>query len=564
MTWPSRHLRPSAHAARDGVAPPTFYRRWIAACTTGELIGIGTATGTALAANAWIGEPASTLARLAMLATFAMVGVIEGGALAALQWQVLRSRLPRLRAGEWIAPTVAIAIAGWVVGMTPSLFLIGPPAPSSPVAPVAPVEPSLIVVLLLAAGAGAVVGLCFGGAQWFVLRRHAERAHQWIWIHVPAWALAMAAIFLGAALPAAEWPVWAIGGSGVGGGVLGGLLLGVVTGLVARRLTPWVDERGWSLGGKVCAVTGANAGIGREVATGLVRLGASVLLLCRRPLEGERVRQMILTDWPAADLTVVPCDMSDCGSIRLAAARILADRTRLDVLVHNAGATFPQRTMTADGVEATLAVDVVGPFLLTHLLSERLMAVRGRVITLTGMSQRKGHVDVNDLHFAHRPYDWLAANNQAQACRWLFTSELARRAPELLVASVHPGAVLTGAQARLPRVARALIHSLARPGFVRVEVGAIPVLRLAAHPDLAHLSGRFFDRCTVAPDRAEPASARALWSACEALTCESWPSTSPASDRARRVVVRRYGGPEVLEIVEGDPLTPRPGEARNR
>jgi len=243
MTWLSRQVWPSAQAAGEGRAPWPFYPRWVAACTAGEFVGIGTATGTALAANTWIGEPGSTPTRLAMLATFAVVGAIEGAALAFLQWLVLRSRLPRLRAGEWIAPTVAIAVAGWVVGMTPSL-LIGPPEPPSSVAPS---EPSLLAVLLLAALAGAAAGLCFGVAQWFVLRRHAERARQWIWIHVPAWALAMAAIFLGATLPTTEWPVWAIGVSGVGGGVFGGLLLGAVTGLVARQLTPWVDEHKWSL-----------------------------------------------------------------------------------------------------------------------------------------------------------------------------------------------------------------------------------------------------------------------------------------------------------------------------
>ena len=113
-------------------------------------------------------------------------------------------------------------------------------------------------------------------------------------------------------------------------------------------------------------------------------------------------------------------------------------------------ATFPQRTITADGIEATLAVDVVGPFLLTALLRERLEAARGRVVALTGIYQRKGHVDANDLHFTHRPYDWLAANNQAQKCRWLFTSELARRAPRLLTSSIHPGAVLTARRLACP------------------------------------------------------------------------------------------------------------------
>ena len=144
-------------------------------------------------------------------------------------------------------------------------------------------------------------------------------------------------------------------------------------------------------------------------------------------------------------------------------------------------------------------------------------------------------MDTTDLHFARRPYDWLAANNQAQQGRWLFTSELARQAPQLMTASAHPGAVLTGAQARLPRLVRALIRTLARPAFVRPEVGAIPVLRLAAHPDLARMTGRFFDRCHLAPDVADPAHAQAFWAACEDMTGEHVTSEQDRSLRPRRV-----------------------------
>jgi NAD(P)-dependent dehydrogenase (short-subunit alcohol dehydrogenase family) len=206
-------------------------------------------------------------------------------------------------------------------------------------------------------------------------------------------------------LPTAEWPAWSIALTGVTGGLLGGVLLGAVTGIVAEDLQPWVDEQRWSLRGKVCAVTGANSGIGQEVSLGLARLGASVLLLCRRPAEGERIRQLILARQPGADVSVVTCDIGSFASIRRAAAQVLAEWPRLDVLVHNAGAILPRRTISLDGIEATLAVDVVGPFLLTTLLRRRLEAAGGRVITLTGIYQRKGHVDMNDLHFAHRPYD---------------------------------------------------------------------------------------------------------------------------------------------------------------
>jgi NAD(P)-dependent dehydrogenase (short-subunit alcohol dehydrogenase family) len=420
--------------------------------------------------------------------------------------------------------TVAVAVAGWIAGMTPSLFVTHAPAEAS--------EPGLGTVLLIAALAGGGAGLCFGAAQWFVLRRHAQSARRWIWIHIPAWAAAMAAIFLGASVPSAAWPSWAIALSGVAGGVLGGLLLGVITGVVAEGLTPWVDEQHWSLRGQVSVVTGANSGLGREIALGLARLGSSVVLLCRRPAEGERVRRLILLVHPNADVALISCDLADPASIRHAANRLLAERSRIDVLVHNAGATFPQRAVTAQGVEATLAVDVVGPFLLTSLLRARLEACRGRVIALTGIYHRKGRVDVTDLAFERRPYDWLSANNQAQRGRFLFMWELARRSPSIFTAAVHPGAVLTGAEARLPWFIRLLVHTAARPGFVRAEVGAMPVLRLAAHPALAIYTGRFFDRCDVQPDVPDPALAEMFWGACEAMADAARQSTEANGPRS--------------------------------
>ena len=208
----------------------SFYRRWIIACTAGELVGIGVATAAALGLDALIGEPHSFRARLLFLAVFATVGAVEGGALAGFQWRVLPTRLPRLRATEWIGVTVALAMAGWLVGMTPSLFFARDAGTAN--------EPSLVVVLLMAALAGGAAGLCFGGAQWFVLRRYAEHASRWIWIHMPAWAFAMSAIFLSAALPSSESSAALIAVAGLTGGAAGGLLLGTVTGLVARTLRP--------------------------------------------------------------------------------------------------------------------------------------------------------------------------------------------------------------------------------------------------------------------------------------------------------------------------------------
>jgi retinol dehydrogenase 14 len=211
------------------------------------------------------------------------------------------------------------------------------------------------------------------------------------------------------------------------------------------------------------------------------------------------------------------CDLADCSSVRAAAGALRARHSRLDVLVHNAGATYATRELTRDGIEHTLAVDVVGPLLLTQLLLDRLQASSGRVITLAGIYQRRGKVELADLHFAARPYTAMAANNQAQRGRVLISAELARRAPALCALSVHPGAVLTRAQAELPWYLRLLLHSLLRPGFMRAELGALPVLRLCAAPELRALSGRFFTRFTLAPDLPDAAQCAAFYAACTRL-----------------------------------------------
>jgi hypothetical protein len=208
----------------------SFYRRWVMACTAGELIGISVAAAVAVTVNTVFGEPQSLSARLLTLGVFAVVGSIEGAALAGLQWRVLRERLPRLRLHSWVGATVAIAVIGWIAGMTPSLFLRDEPT-------IQP-EPALTSILLLAAAVGAGAGLCFGAAQWVVLRRHAQHAGRWVWIHAPAWAVAMSAIFLGASLPGMDSPTWIIVVAGALGGVLGGVSLGLISGVVAQRLQP--------------------------------------------------------------------------------------------------------------------------------------------------------------------------------------------------------------------------------------------------------------------------------------------------------------------------------------
>ena len=252
----------------------------------------------------------------------------------------------------------------------------------------------------------------------------------------------------------------------------------------------------------VFLVTGANSGIGRATARALARRGEVVVMACRDLARGEAARAALLAEVPGADLHVLRCDLAELASVRIFAAEVSTRFPGVRALVHNAGVYPSERTLSADGFELMLAVGFLGPFLLTHLLRPALIAAApARVVQLAGIYHRRGSIDLTDLQWQRRPWDRAAANNQVQLARVIFMVELARRLGGLGVTAnaVHPGAVLTEALDQAPWYLRLLAHTLARPGFVRPDRGAAPVVRLATAPDLADVTGCFFDRLVPTP-----------------------------------------------------------------
>ena len=128
---------------------------------------------------------------------------------------------------------------------------------------------------------------------------------------------------------------------------------------------------------KTIIVTGANAGIGRETARGLAKLGHTVVMVCRNVQAGEAVRQEVVSQTGNRAVTVMNCDLSSQKSIRQFVAAFMAKHPRLDVLINNAANfdhTLKQSTLTEDGVEVIFATNHLGPFLLTNLLLDALKA----------------------------------------------------------------------------------------------------------------------------------------------------------------------------------------------
>ncbi len=153
------------------------------------------------------------------------------------------------------------------------------------------------------------------------------------------------------------------------------------------------------LAGKRCIVTGANAGIGREIASVLARDGAEVTLVCRDPARGDTAAAAIRAATGNPGVRLVVCDVGDPVAVRRAVEALRADGP-IDVLVNNAGVYAPRRRLTAGGSEVMMAINHLGPFLMTNLLLDRLEGAR--VVTTSSGAHAFARLDLEDLDAARR------------------------------------------------------------------------------------------------------------------------------------------------------------------
>ncbi|MBP3042890.1 SDR family NAD(P)-dependent oxidoreductase [Arthrobacter jiangjiafuii] len=239
---------------------------------------------------------------------------------------------------------------------------------------------------------------------------------------------------------------------------------------------------------KTIVITGASAGIGAAAARQLSDDGHRVVVVGRSPEKTAAVAEDTGGEYILADF-------ADLNSVRNLASEILQRYPRIDVLANNAGAMFGmERQMTGDGHEKTFQVNYLAPFLLTRLLTDRLLASRGTVISTSSSANRFGHVDLEDLE-QYRDYKPFRAYATSKLEQILFTGEFDRRyrSHGATATAFHPGLVGSAFLSTQSAFIRALYRSPVRRLARTPEKGARTLVYLAeGTPGTDYPTGRYF------------------------------------------------------------------------
>ncbi|MFA5841379.1 MAG: SDR family oxidoreductase [Candidatus Paceibacterota bacterium] len=249
--------------------------------------------------------------------------------------------------------------------------------------------------------------------------------------------------------------------------------------------------------GKVCLITGATSGIGKEAAIALARSGMRVVFTARAESPGESTRKEI-KEKTGADADYLLCDLSSLDEVRKLTEEFQKKYNRLDVLINNAGVGETELKFSKDNIEMDMAVNYFAPFLLTGLLLPALKkSAPSRIINVSSMMHAEGHIDFDNLTEGKNfeRYDTYA---QSKLALLLFTRKLAAdlKGTDVTVNAMHPGIINTKITKELMNETNFIVKSFFRLKMISEEKAGDGIAYLATNPNVEGMTGEYFDRTT--------------------------------------------------------------------
>lgn len=261
---------------------------------------------------------------------------------------------------------------------------------------------------------------------------------------------------------------------------------------------------------RTIVVTGASSGVGLAAAEQFAALGDQVVVVGRDPGRLDAAVARVRAAGDGREPGRFRADFERLAEVRELAAHLLTTYPVIDVLANNAGGMLGEYRRTADGFEATIQGNHLGPFLLTHLLRERLSGAR--VVNTASRAHMQGKPDPDDFTGTPSSFNAWRAYGAAKAANILFAAEASRRWPDVTSVSFHPGVVRTNFGAG--KVTR-LFYKYA-PGLVRPEDAGALLVWLATAPAAELVDGGYYvghKATTPAAHARDPQLAARLWDA---------------------------------------------------
>jgi len=300
----------------------------------------------------------------------------------------------------------------------------------------------------------------------------------------------------------------------------------------------WTPDRVGDQSGKIILITGGNSGIGLEAAKILASKGADILLCARTKAKGD-VAVAAVNAVGGGKARLVLLDLADMASIHACAQTVASMTDRLDVLINNAGVMQTPELKTKDGFELQFGTNHLGHFLLDGLLFPLVEAAKGRIVTVSSIAHKFGHLRLKDLMYEDRTYNPSVAYGQSKLANLVYAFELQRRldavGSDVTSYAVHPGYSSTELTSSGPTGLLKLIYKpvtaiMAQPA----KYGAYPTV-LAATDPAARAGGyygptKFQDMrgavgdSAVHPKALKQDKARTLWVLSEDLVSFDWSS----------------------------------------
>lgn len=246
--------------------------------------------------------------------------------------------------------------------------------------------------------------------------------------------------------------------------------------------------------GKICMITGANSGVGKATATGLAKMGATIVMVCRNQERGEQALDEIKRDSNNELVYLMLADLSSQKAIHQLVKDFKEKYKSLHVLINNAGVNLSRVKLTEDGIETTLAVNYLAPFLLCNLLFDTLKESQpARIVNVASSVQAKS-IDFDNLN-GEKHYSQMKAYSISKLALILFTYEFARRfdGNEVSINSLHPGYVRTNMIRNFRKFVKYFFPFISL-FVIGPKRGAKTSIYCASSPDVEGVSGKYYKK----------------------------------------------------------------------